>query len=129
MREDRRHPPERIFYLCVDHPGRLKSRAHARAKEKSILPLWTNFGVSVVKQPWNGDLNNDVILALAGEMSWDPSVREGNGVHVTNSLLERILVALNSRPEDFLHGAAALWRQQGVSVMGHPDRSERQLKE
>ena len=125
VREDRRHPLELAPYLCVDHPGGLKSRARARAKEKSILHFWTNCAVSLVKQLWNGNLNNDMILASAGEMSWDSSVREGDGVHVTNSLLERIPVALNSRPEDFPHGAAAFWRQQGVSVMGHPDWSER----
>ena len=90
VREDRRHPLELAPYLWVDPPVGLKSRARARAKEKSVLHFWTNCAVSLVKQLWNGNLNNDLILASAGEKSWDPSVREGDGVHVTNSLLNKV---------------------------------------
>ena len=129
VREDRKHPLGLAPYLCVEPPVGLKSRARARAKGKSVLHFWTNCAVSLVKQLWNGNLNNDFILASAGEMSWDPSVREGDGVHVTNSLLDRMPVASNSRPEGFPRGAAAIRRQQGVSELGHPDLSKKQLKE
>ena len=124
-RKDRRHPLEQAPYLWVDPPVGLSSRARMRAKEDFILYSGGIYGVSLAMKLLKGILYLELMLIPVGERSWDPSVREGDGVHVSNSFLGAARVALNSGPEEVPRAAAAIWRQQGVSESGHPDLSKK----
>ena len=114
---------EHMNYWDADMPSGLKSAARVRAKQKSTVHFWTNCAVSLVKQLWNGNLNDDLLLAATGGMKWDLRHGGGDGVHITNGLREKINGVLKRRPEGFPKGAAAIRRQQGVEDVRHPDKS------
>ena len=85
-REDRRHPLESMNYWDTEKQPGLKSRSRSNAIWESSVKFWSNCAVSLVKQLWNGNLNDDLIQASTGRMNWDLSVGGGDGVLLSQCL-------------------------------------------
>ena len=122
-RQDRRHLLESMNFWDDKMQSGLKSGARSKAKWKSTVGFWSNCAVSLVKQLWNGNLNDDLIQASTGQKSWDLSCGGVDGVQLSQNLKEKMESVLKKRPSEIPRGAAAIRRQQGVPEVRHPDQS------
>ena len=117
-RESRVHPIETAPFcstsVMVSQKANGRTRQRARAEES--INFWTNAVLSLVKQLWNGKLNDDLIQATSGAFP-ERAVKESPpGRAMTLLLRQKVKKTLETRPADFPRGAGAIRRQLGMAA-------------
>jgi hypothetical protein len=113
-------PIEGLAYRDIPSVAGLKSRARGRAVKSRNVEVWLNRVISILRQLWAGKLNDDLLATDAGAWSHGPPQHvepSSLGERLIPELRACVRRTLDSRPENFPSGAAALQRQLGVGQM------------
>ena len=102
-RESRIHPIETAPFcpasVTLGEKANGRSRQKAKADESAIF--WTNVVLSLVKQLWDGRLNDELIQAPTGLAKWSQVKDGADSVHITNRPKEKIKGVMDTRPDGF----------------------------
>jgi hypothetical protein len=128
-RESRIHPIETAPFCptSVMLGERANGRMRQKAKADESVNFWTNVVLSLVKQLWDGKLNDELIQATSGIHPQRHVKESPPGRAMTRLLRQKVLKVLETRPADFPRGAGAIRRQLGMTVESCPTARAKDL--